>query len=234
MRNAPLADPRSPHDQALAALRAIPWMMKAQPGTLDLLAGSAHLESHPGGTQISWRGRISTHFMLVVRGTLLVGFDLPDGRRHVVNLIGPGQFQSLIPLIDERPQIHDTHCREDATLLHIPRDAFVSAFQADPGLSWEILRLLCARSRRLYESLGESHTLALAPRLARILRGLFAEHGAQLAIGQEELADILGATRQSINQELKVLEKAGAVALGRSKISLILAEKLEERCGVAV
>ena len=68
----------------------------------------------------------------------------------------------------------------------------------------------------------------------RILRGLFAEHGAQLAIGQEELADILGATRQSINQELKVLEKTGAIALGRGKISLILAEKLQERCGVAV
>jgi hypothetical protein len=33
---------------------------------------------------------------------------------------------------------------------------------------------------------------------------------------------------------LKVLEKTGAIALGRGKISLILAEKLQERCGVAV
>ena len=234
MRSAPSADLRSPHDQALAALRSIPWMMKAQPGTLELLARSANLESHTGGTQVSWRGRISTHFVVVVRGTLLVGFDMPEGRRHVINLVGPGQFQSLIPLIDERPQIHDTHCREDVTLLRIPRDAFVAALQGDPALSWEILRLLCTRSRRLYESLGESHTLALAPRLARILRGLFAEHGAQLGIDQEELADILGATRQSINRELKVLEKTGAIALGRGKISLILAEKLQERCGVAV
>jgi CRP-like cAMP-binding protein len=234
MRSAPPTDPRSPHDQALAALRAIPWLMKAQPGTLELMARSAHLESHAGGTQVGWRGRIATHFMVVVRGTLLVGFDMPDGRRHVINLVGPGQFQSLIPLIDERPQIHDTHCREDAALLLIPRDAFVSALQGDPSLSWEILRLLCVRSRRLYESLGESHTLALAPRLARILRGLFAEHGAQLGIDQEELADILGATRQSINRELKILEKTGAIALGRGKISLIQAERLRESCGVAV
>ena len=234
MRSAPPADHRSPHDQALVALRSIPWLMKAQPGTLELMARSAHLESHPGGTQVGWRGRIATHFMVVVRGTLLVGFDMPDGRRHVINLVGPGQFQSLIPLIDERPQIHDTHCREDAVLLLIPRDAFVSALQGDPSLSWEILRLLCVRSRRLYESLGESHTLALAPRLARILRGLFAEHGQQLSIDQEELADILGATRQSINRELKVLEKTGAIALGRGKISLILAEKLKEHCGIAV
>jgi CRP/FNR family cyclic AMP-dependent transcriptional regulator len=234
MRSAPPTDPRSPHDQALAALRAIPWLMKAQPGTLELMARSAHLESHAGGTQVGWRGRIATHFMVVVRGTLLVGFDMPDGRRHVINLVGPGQFQSLIPLIDERPQIHDTHCREDAALLLIPRDAFVSALQGDPSLSWEILRLLCVRSRRLYESLGESHTLALAPRLARILRGLFAEHGAQLGIDQEELADILGATRQRINRELKILEKTGASALGRGKISLIQAERLRESCGVAV
>lgn len=234
MRSAPPTDPRSPHDQALAALRSTPWLMKAQPGTLELMARSAHLESHAGGTQVGWRGRIATHFMVVVRGTLLVGFDMPDGRRHVINLVGPGQFQSLIPLIDERPQIHDTHCREDAALLLIPRDAFVSALQGDPSLSWEILRLLCVRSRRLYESLGESHTLALAPRLARILRGLFAEHGAQLGIDQEELADILGATRQSINRELKILEKTGAIALGRGKISLIQAERLRESCGVAV
>uniref|UniRef100_UPI00261558AB hypothetical protein n=1 Tax=Ramlibacter sp. TaxID=1917967 RepID=UPI00261558AB len=82
MRPAPPADLRSPHDQALAALRSIPWLMKAQPGTLALMAGSAQLEIHPGGTQVCWRGRISTHFMVVVRGTLLVGFDLPDGRRH--------------------------------------------------------------------------------------------------------------------------------------------------------
>lgn len=234
MRSAPPADPRSPHDQALAALRAIPWLASAQATTLELMARSAQLESHAGGTQVGWRGRIVTHFMVVVRGTLLVGFDLPDGRRHVTNLVGPGQFQSLIPLIDERPQIHDTHCRDDAVILRIPRDTFVAALQGDPGLSWEMLRLLCVRSRRLYESLGESHTLALAPRLARILRGLFAEHGAQLGIDQEELADILGATRQSINRELKVLEKTGAIALGRGKISLILAEKLKEHCGIAV
>lgn len=234
MRSAPPADPRSPHDQALAALRAIPWLASAQATTLELMARSAQLESHAGGTQVGWRGRIVTHFMVVVRGTLLVGFDLPDGRRHVTNLVGPGQFQSLIPLIDERPQIHDTHCRDDAVILRIPRDTFVAALQGDPGLSWEMLRLLCVRSRRLYESLGESHTLALAPRLARILRGLFAEHGQQLSIDQEELADILGATRQSINRELKVLEKTGAIALGRGKISLILAEKLKEHCGIAV
>lgn len=220
-------------DHARVVLRNIPWLARIHPDTLEALARSARLESHPAGTQVGWRGRRAHHFLVVVRGTVLVGFDGPDGRRHVVNLIGPGQFQSLIPLIDERPQIHDTLCKSDAVLLLIPRDAFVAALNTDPLLAWEMLRLLCTRSRRLYEALGETNILGLTTRLARILRGLFAEHGQALTIAQEELADILGATRQSINRELKRLEAEGAIALGRGRIRLVLAERLQAHCDTA-
>ena len=224
--------PSSTHlNQALAALRSIPWLMRIADETLHKLALAARLEVHPSGSQVGRRGRLSTHFMLVVRGTVLVGFYTHDGRRHVVNLLGPGQFQSLIPLIDERPQIHDSICKGEVLLLFIPRDAIVEALNTDQQFAWEILRLLCSRTRRLYEALGESHTLSLSPRLARILRGLFAEHGPQISIDQEDLADILGATRQSINRELKSLESRGVIALGRGRVTLILADGLEEECG---
>lgn len=218
-------------EQALQALRTIPWLKRIQEVTLQKLAKAARLEQNPSGSQVGYRGRECSHFMLVVQGTVLVGFNTADGRRHVVNLLGPGQFQSLIPLIDEGPQIHDSHCKGDVRLLFIPRDVIVQALQEDQRFSWEILKLFSYRSRRLYEALGESHTLSLAPRLARILRGLFAEHGRTLSIDQEEIADILGATRQSINRELKALEAQGVIALGRGRISLILAQPLEELCG---
>ncbi|MFM8755499.1 MAG: Crp/Fnr family transcriptional regulator [Limnohabitans sp.] len=220
----------SDREQVVAVLRAVPWLANVRDETLDLLAQSARLELHTAGAQVGRRGGVCTHLIVVIRGTVLVGFDMPDGRRHVINLLGPGQFQSLIPLIDERPQIHDIVCKSESMLLLIPRDVFVAALNGDQSLTWAMLRLLCDRARRIYGALGESHTLSLAPRLARVLRGLFAAHGQHITIAQEELADILGATRQSINRELKALETVGAIHLGRGRIDLVLAEQLHVQC----
>lgn len=216
---------------ALQALQAVSWLNAARAATLERLAQAAHVEMHSTGAMVARRGQRCSHLMVVVSGFLLVGFDLADGRRHVVNMIGPGQVQALIPLLDEGPMIHDARTKGWVQVLLIPRDAFVMAMQDDLGLNWQVLRLLSARSRRLYDLLGERTALPLGVRLARILRGLFVQYGESLQISQEELAEILGVTRQSVNRELRELQAQGVATIGRGRVVLLNRPLLMSLCG---
>lgn len=218
-------------DQVVQALEAVPLLRTARASTRQFLAQAAHSETHSPGSIVARRGQINNHLMVVVRGFLLVGFDLADGRRHVVNMVGPGNVQALIPLIDEKPQIHDAVARGWVQLLMIPRHAVVTAMDQDSELTWQVLRHLSSRSRRLYEALGERKESALGIRLARILRGLFGEYGDDLGVSQEELGDILGATRQSVNRELQSLRERGVIEVGRGRLFLCNASELKRLCG---
>lgn len=214
--------------KALKALQAVPWLRVAQMQTLDLLAEAAHFEQHGPGTEIGRRGAACSHLMVVVSGFLLLGFDLADGRRHVVNMVGPGQVHALIPVLDEKPLIHDARTKGWVEMLLVPRDVMVKAMQQDTGLTWQVLRLLSQRSRYLYEALAERTALPLAVRLARILRGFFAQYGDTLDMSQETLAEILGVARQSVNVELQQLQFQGVLEIGRSRLRLTNRSKLME------
>jgi CRP/FNR family transcriptional regulator, cyclic AMP receptor protein len=215
----------------MQALQAVTLLRTARPQTLQFLAQAARSEVHAPGSIVARRGQASHHLMVIVSGFLLVGFDLPDGRRHVVNMVGPGRVQALIPLIDEMPQIHDATARGWVQVLLIPRDAVVAAMNDDSELTWQVLRHLSMRSRRMYEALGERKESALGLRLARILSGLFSEYGADLAVSQEELGDILGATRQSVNLELQTLRESGVIEVGRGRLLLKDDVALRRMCG---
>jgi CRP/FNR family cyclic AMP-dependent transcriptional regulator len=114
-------------------------------------------------------------------------------------------------------------------VLHIPRTVFVQASHEDMGLAQTLPRGLCKRSRALY---GSASASALAPfrvRVARALLSLLPAHGIRqgetvsikLKLSQEEFAALLGATRQSVNRELKALESAGLISLAYSSICVL-------------
>ena len=96
---------------------------------------------------------------------------------------------------------------------------FVAAIEREPRLSRSLLRLLCLRSRNIYDLLADNALSSLRSRCARALLILIPSHGRpyekgieiSLKLSQQEFADMVGTTRQSVNREIRRLEQDGVI-----------------------
>ena len=97
-----------------------------------------------------------------------------------------------------------------------------------------LLRLNCRRLRLLFDTVEDLNTLPLSSRLAKqvllLARSYGVEQGSEIRIGlqlaQEDLAQLLGASRQRVNQELKGFERDGAVRIEPTRLVVLSKEKL--------
>jgi CRP-like cAMP-binding protein len=203
------------------ALRAVPWLAACGSEVIDALAAHARLQAVADGAAVAWRGRYDDRLLVVVRGMLEVSMASAEGRRHVLNVIGPGTVFGLIPVLDRQPWIHDARARGPGQLLRLPREALLQAMHLHPPLVEAVLEVLCSRARKTYATLAAKSLLELPARVARTLLMLADDRGTSiLALSQADLADMLGVTRQSLNGQLQALVRHGILVLGRGRIEI--------------
>jgi CRP-like cAMP-binding protein len=105
-------------------------------------------------------------------------------------------------------------------LFVLPRADFLKTLESDGRLAIRIIELLCARLRSTNERTEEMMFLPLPVRLARRLDTLVQDFGAEVQITQDELAGLVGVTRESVNRQLQEWRASGIVTLGRGRISV--------------
>ena len=209
-------------DVVQAALARVPWIADCGTEVISRLASDAGVQAVAEGHAVAVRGRLVEHLVVVQRGVLEVSMTSAEGKRHVTSRAGPGWALGLIPLLDGLPSIHDVTARGQSDLVLLPRDCLLLAMQRFPTLSQQVMRLLCIRARWGYDMLAAQTLMSLPVRVARLIdRQRQGADGAVLRLSQTDLADMLGTTRQSLNAELRKLQRAGIVALGRSRIEVL-------------
>jgi CRP/FNR family cyclic AMP-dependent transcriptional regulator len=202
--------------------------------TIEAFLSEGRLDAVAAGAPVAWAGQPMSDLVLVVQGALEVSRVGVDGRRHVTSFPGPGQWFGLIPIIDGQAAVHDAWAHGDALLLCVPRASFLRCLDADRLLNRTTMLRLCQRSRLLYDALADDGLLPLRARTARALEriaiGFPQPPGSglrmRIAVSQDVIADMLGVTRQSANQELKQLERDGLITLGRGVVELLDRERL--------
>ena len=203
------------------ALANVSWLSACGDATLQHLAAHATLEQVADGTTVTWRGRQMTHLLIPAQGVLELSITNSQGKRHVISRQEPGQVFGLIPVLEDSEAIHDAVARGACEIVRVPQAQLWQAMRAHPELNDQIILLLCARARDTYQALAAQTLTALPNRLARVLLSQARGSGPHtLVITQADLADMLGITRQSLNVELKRLERQGVVDIGRGRIDI--------------
>ena len=134
--------------------------------------------------------------------------------------------------MDRQPRTHDATAVSGWEVRGVPQTAFAALMQGAP-FAQAIAGLLAARVRSLYGMVEDAALRSMRARVARRLL-LLARGGATLAasaspvipVSQEELAMMLGITRQTLSTELRALVALGAVALHYRRIEIISAAQL--------
>lgn len=209
-----------------------PWMAQAEPQALERLAAASRLVRYTAGQIVSSRGEPATALVVVVSGRLEICMHGRDGRRHVIRQAGPGALFGLVPIIDQRPSIHDAIAQNGLVLLQVPKEPLLDELQHRPRLAMGLLALICQRSRRIYDLLAYQQLLSLDARVADLLiavwRDVSPEDRAarELHVTQTDLSDMLGVSRQSLNTCLRNLEQRQLIERMHGRIRLLDREAL--------
>jgi CRP-like cAMP-binding protein len=174
----------------------------------------------PAGQTLFVKGDPGDALYGVRRGQIRIEVGTSGGEHLTIEVFGAGDLFGEIAVLDGRPRTADAIAQEDAELFVLPRADFLKTLESDVRLAIRIIELLCARLRSTNERTEEMMFLPLSVRLARRLDTLVQDFGAEVQITQDELAGLVGVTRESINRQLQEWRASGIVTLGRGRISV--------------
>jgi CRP/FNR family cyclic AMP-dependent transcriptional regulator len=164
----------------------------------------------------------------VVEGAIRLGAIGPDGRQGLVAFLEPGTWFGDTSLFDGQPRPHDAIAHGITTVLTLSAAQFEGLLERYPVLYRHFVTLFCQRSRLMFLALEAWTAFSLDERLAMHLVHLANGHGRRdggdvainLHLPQEQLAQLLGVSRQRISQILHAWEQQGWVRVRYGRVVL--------------
>jgi CRP/FNR family transcriptional regulator, cyclic AMP receptor protein len=167
---------------------------------------------------------------VVIEGRIAIGKRGPDGRRSVVGVLERGDLFGEMPLFDERGRSLDALALESTELLAVPYPPIRTLLQDSPELLWEVISLLTRWIRNADEALADSVFLDVTGRTAKRLLELSRDSDEfSLPLTQEQLAGLVGASRERVNKTLATFIRLGWLAQEHGHYRILDRESLSRR-----
>ncbi|HMW23631.1 MAG TPA: Crp/Fnr family transcriptional regulator [Burkholderiaceae bacterium] len=211
-----------------------PWFSKLSPALRQDILARTVIRRYPDGVQIGTRGAPAVDWIGVASGAVRVSSVSISGKQITLTYVEPGTWFGDIALFDGLPRTHDATTHGPTTLLIVRKHDFNDLLSRHIELYEALLRLNCRRLRLMFNVFEDLNTKPLASRLARQVLGLARSYGVTngeetrigLQLAQEDLAQLVGASRQRVNQELKGFEREGALRIEPTRLVVLSREKL--------
>jgi CRP-like cAMP-binding protein len=180
------------------------------PGTLGAVAATARLCRYQRNDVVFAEDDVADELYVVYSGRVAIANLSPDGRESVVALMEPGDLLGEMSLFLGEGRSAQARALEPSELLAVPFAPLRQVLEAEPQLLWEVVALLARRLRSTDAALADSVFLDVTGRTAKRLLELAA--GAEefvLPITQEELAGMVGASRERVNKAISAFIRLG-------------------------
>ena len=186
------------------------------------LLESSTLRRFSAGQIVQQRGAKADGFYVLDSGSVSVGQFLPSGEFRAAALLGPGDSWGELAMFAGNPRVVDAVAREESLIRHIRADLFQSLLAESPDAGMKLLAAMSAQLQEMIDLLAGIRRGSARPRIAGVLANLARASAAPviIAITQEELGDLLGLTRMTVNTELKSLETEGLISRRYGKIEI--------------
>ena len=177
------------------------------------------------------------HVYVIVNGKLKLGTSSGDGRENLLSILGPGEMFGELSLFDPGPRTSTATAVTDAKLLSLSHEKLIPWLKGNPEVSLHLLARLAQRLRRTNEAVGDLVFSDVPGRVAKALMDLGARFGKQSDEGlfvhhdltQEELAQLVGASRETVNKALADFAGRGWLKLDGRAVLITDVERLEKR-----
>lgn len=201
--------------------------LRAKMGQTTLRRGEVLFEEGDPGNRL----------YIITEGKVKLGHTSSDGRENLLAVLGPGEIIGELTLFDPGPRSTTATAVSPVTLLHLDHADLVVTLDTNPTMSKHMLRALARRLRRTNESLADLVFSDVPGRVAKALLDLADRFGSSTDEGvhvphdltQEELAQLVGASRETVNKSLADFVSRGWIQLEGRAVTLLDLDRLARR-----
>ncbi len=209
-------------------LEDLPLLARLSKEDVRTLAARGRVRSYPPDSVVFREGDVGDCLHIVVEGRLRLSVVSADGKEAVLAALGPGESVGELSLLDGRSRSARAAAEGAVKTLVVNRDDFLQWLAVTPGAAFALLQTLSLRLRQTDAALADFAFLDLRQRLAKRLAGMPAAGGEAdadgprtISVTQNELAAMLGVSRESVNKELNRLARSGCLRLERGRVILL-------------
>lgn len=199
-------------------------------GAMANIAAAATRQRLARNDQIFSEGDPATSLYVVRMGRIAIAKRSPEGRESVVALMEAGDLFGEMSLFDELGRSAGARALEPSEVVNVPFKPIRDSFKAQPDVLWNVVGLLARRLRSTDEALADSMFLDVTGRTAKRLLELAG--GADefaLPVTQEELAGMVGASRERVNKALSQFVRLGWISASDRRYRILNRRQLELR-----
>jgi len=195
----------------------------------ELLAAS-HERPLVRGDVLFHEGDEPDELFVVVSGRIAIANKSTDGRESVVALMERGDLFGEMGLLDELPRSAEARALEPSVVLAVPYAPVRDLFNQQPDRLWGVVRLLAGRIRNTDEALADSVFLDVTGRTAKRLLELAGDADEfVLPVTQEELAGMVGASRERVNKAISSFIRLGWLDQHERRYKIVQRDRLALR-----
>ena len=230
-----MANTKEASDEAV--VRTAPLFSALDDESAATLRASMTMVKVPKGNTLFKEGDAGDRLFVVVEGKLKLGTSSLDGRENLLSILGPGDMFGELSLFDPGPRTATATAVTDARVLALAHDQVIGLVTQHPQVSLELLARLAQRLRRTNEVLADLVFSDVPGRVAKALMDLGSRFGVQKDDGlhvnhdltQEELAQLVGASRETVNKALADFAARSWVRLEPRAVVVLDYERLSKR-----
>lgn len=160
---------------------------------------------------------------VILSGRVKVFVSGEDGREVVLNHQAAGDYFGDLALIDKQPRVASVMTTEASKLMIISRDDFLTCLSRNPEIAINLIKPMTRRMRMLAQNVSSLALMDVYGRVARILLQQAEENDGELVTGritQQEIADMVGASRAMVSRILKDLKAGGYISIHRKCVTI--------------
>lgn len=208
-----------------------------EPNAVSALTKQLQPVDFPGGHHVFAQGEPGDRLYIIVSGKVKIGNRTPDGQENLLAIMGPSDMFGEMSLFDPGPRTSSATTITAVRAVSLDRLALRAWIANRPEIAEQLLRVLARRLRRTNNNLADLIFTDVPGRVAKQLLQLAQRFGTQEDgalrvthdLTQEEIAQLVGASRESVNKALAEFAERGWIRVDAKTVWICDSERLARR-----
>ena len=197
---------------------------------LDRIAAAGAVQSRQRGVVLFEEGAEPGEFYLVLSGRVAIAQESEDGRESLLAVLGPGELFGEMGFLDGYNRSAQARALEESTVLMVPYTELRLLYENNPAALWSAVQLLARRLRTMDRALSDTVFLDVMGRTAKRLLGMAGDRDEfEMPLTQEELASMVGASRERVNKAIHAFVRLGWITHDQRHYKITNRRNLEIR-----
>ena len=206
-------------------LKAVPFFTQLSDKELDTIRAVAAEKTYPKNAVVLTEGEMGDSLYMIMSGKVKVFIGDEEGREIILKILGPSTFFGEMSMIDKQPRSASVTTIEPSTFLVLTHSSFERCVEQQPRIGNLVMQMLAQRVREADRKIGTLALMDVYGRVASTLLELSVYNDGKLVVGeklsQQDLANMVGASREMVNRILKDLSDRGFISIESKSITII-------------